>query len=36
VDVTLRFVPGKGDLEALPVRFAAMQARFWFPIRIIT
>ncbi|GFR52101.1 hypothetical protein Agub_g14614 [Astrephomene gubernaculifera] len=27
VDVTLRFVPGKGDLEALPVRFAAMQAR---------
>ncbi|GIM02972.1 hypothetical protein Vretimale_7763, partial [Volvox reticuliferus] len=27
VDVTLRYVPGKGDLEALPVRFAAMQAR---------
>ncbi len=25
VDVTLRYVPGKGDLEALPVRFAAMQ-----------
>ncbi|KAG2495146.1 hypothetical protein HYH03_006754 [Edaphochlamys debaryana] len=27
VDVTLRFVPGKGDMEALPVRFAAMQAK---------
>ncbi|EFJ49783.1 hypothetical protein VOLCADRAFT_104231 [Volvox carteri f. nagariensis] len=27
VDVTLRYVPGKGDLEALPVRFAAMQVK---------
>ncbi|KAG2422156.1 hypothetical protein HXX76_016235, partial [Chlamydomonas incerta] len=27
VDVTLRFSPGKGDMEALPVRFAAMQAK---------
>ncbi|KXZ45748.1 hypothetical protein GPECTOR_51g734 [Gonium pectorale] len=27
VDVTLRFMPGKGDWEALPVRFAQMQAK---------